>query len=192
MERKVIWTILIGIILFVATFFICIDRLPQSSHSTTSQPSMQPTPTPQIVYVTVLVTPTPTSTAMSSTGGDQAAIAKMLSMGDWMVPTMDVIGESLGDGDFLKAGLNAVLLRVYIDKNLPEMRQLANGATTKKAAALEFVAYLEDMRSASDKIVQAADKYNSGDITNSVSILESGTVDINRAKAHLKQATALL
>jgi hypothetical protein len=57
MERKVIWTILIGIILFGAVVFILVDRLPQSSHGTTSQPSIQPTPTPQIVYVTVLVTP---------------------------------------------------------------------------------------------------------------------------------------
>jgi len=62
MERKIIWTILIGIILFGAVFFILIDRLPQSSHSTTSQPSMQPTPTPQSVYVTATAPPTTTPT----------------------------------------------------------------------------------------------------------------------------------
>jgi hypothetical protein len=40
MERKLIWTIVIGIILFVAVFFVLIDRLPQSSQSTTSQANL--------------------------------------------------------------------------------------------------------------------------------------------------------
>ena len=74
MERKLIWTILIGIILFGAVFFFCIDRLPQSSQSTTLPPSLVttlvittvptavPTPSPQIVYKTVVVTSTTMST----------------------------------------------------------------------------------------------------------------------------------
>ena len=141
---------------------------------------------------TIETTTPPTPTVVSSTDGDQIALAKMSEMTTWMAPTMNVIGDSLMDGDLLKAGINAALLRLYIDKNLPEMRQLANGATTKKAAALEYVAFLEDMRSASDKIVQAVDKFNSGDYTDSTRIMESGTLDTKMATAHLKRSSALL
>jgi hypothetical protein len=74
MERKVIWTILIGIILFVATFFFLIDRLPQPSHGSMSQSPLSTTivtPTPQIVYVTVTVTPTLTPTTLLGGGAKQ-------------------------------------------------------------------------------------------------------------------------
>jgi hypothetical protein len=74
MERKVILTILIGIILFGATFFFLIDRLPQPSHGSMSQSPLSTTivtPTPQIIYVTVTVTPTPTPIATFEEGNKQ-------------------------------------------------------------------------------------------------------------------------
>ena len=145
----------------------------------------QPPPQASSSYYTPAVTPT----AVSSTDGDQAATDKMSSMLTLILPTTEQIGESLSSSNYYQAGLNAVFLRDYIiDKNLPEMRQLANGATTKKASALEFVAMLEDLRSASDKIVQAVDKYNSGDYTEAAVLFESSRLDTNRASEHMKQS----
>jgi len=127
-----------------------------------------------------------------SPGGDQAAVAKMTEMTTWMQPTIEVIGESATSQDMLKMGINAALLRRYIDQNLPEMRQLAAGATTKKSAAQEYVAFLEDLRTSSDMGVRAADKYNSGDINGSSDLLLEGVTYIEKASAHLQQSTALM
>ncbi|HNX18560.1 MAG TPA: DUF5362 family protein [Methanoregula sp.] len=128
----------------------------------------------------------------SSLNGDQAAIKKMSEMNDWMLPTVSVIGDSLTSGAYSKAGINAALLRNYIDQNLPTMQQLANDATTKKAAAQEYVLYLNDVRSASNKVVQAVDKYNAGDYDGSTSIVTSGMTDLDNAKVHLTKSMALL
>jgi len=137
-------------------------------------------------------TPIRTATTISTTGGDQAAINKMIEMNDWMAPTMQVIGDSASSGDYLKMGLNALLLEKYINKNLPEMRQLANGASSKKAAALEYVSALEDIRTSADLAVQATDKYNSGDIDGATQLLLEGNSYTTKASAHLRTSNALL
>jgi hypothetical protein len=139
-------------------------------------------------------TGSPSSSAVNSStsNGDQAAINKMSEMNNWMSPTVSVIGDSLSSGEYTKAGLNAVLLRNYIDQNLPTMQQLANSATTKKAAAQEYLLYLNDLRSASNKVAQATDKYNAGNYEDSTNIILSGMTDLDNAKAHLTKSTALL
>lgn len=129
---------------------------------------------------------------LSPISGDQASIDKMKEMSTWITPTMGAITDSLVNKDFSMAGINGAQMRSYIDKNLPEMNQLANNATTKKAASLEFVAYLEDLRSASDKLVQVADKYNSGNFTDLSALLKSSTQDLNSAAAHISRAKALI
>lgn len=128
----------------------------------------------------------------SSPSGDQAAVAKMSEMNNWMSPTIQVIGDSATSGDYTKMGLNSALLKRYIDQNLPEMRQLAASATTKKAAAQEYVAFLEDLRTSSDLGVQATDKYNSGDISGSTNAMNAGSKYLDQASTHMKQAMALL
>jgi len=132
------------------------------------------------------------SSTEPSTAGDQVAIDKMSSMITEIKPTSLVIVAASRELDFVKWRRNEVLLRDYIDKNLPEMRQLANGATTQKAAALEFVAFLEDRLSASDKTVMAIDKYNSGDYTGYNRIMESAILDVENATAHANSATEMV
>jgi hypothetical protein len=139
-----------------------------------------------------VVESSPKPTTITSISGDKAALDKMSEMNTWMSPTVSIIGDSLTNGDYLKAGLNAVLLRNYIDQSLPEMKQLVNGAGTKKAAAQEYVLYLNDVRSAADKVVRSADKYNAGDYEGSTSLSYSGITDLNNAQAHLSRSTALL
>ena len=136
-------------------------------------------------------TTTPSSPAVSSNSGDQAAIAKISEMRNWMMPYMNAIAESLMAHDIIKSGSYAAILRNYIDQNLPEMRQLAEGATTKKAAAREFVAALEDLRTSYDLVVQATNKYNSGDFDGSTSLTYEANDYLNKAAPHLKQYNAL-
>ncbi|MEN6442848.1 MAG: hypothetical protein ABFC71_03755 [Methanoregula sp.] len=134
----------------------------------------------------------PKPTTITTISGEKAALDKMSEMNTWMSPTVRIIGDSLTNGDYLKAGLNAVLLRNYIDQNLPEMKQLTNGAGTKKAAAQEYILYLNDVRSAADKVVLSVDKYNAGDHDGSTSLSYSGITDLNNAQVHLSRSTALL
>ena len=184
------WQIM-GILIFLIIGTVLISGC-TSTESEHAAPVAVSTPTPQIVYVTVLVTPTPAPIVVSSGGGDEAALDKMIEMLTWIAPGLHVIGIYYEDRDYVSMGLNAAFLRDYIDKNLPEMRQLANGATTKKAAALEFVAYLEDLRTASDQSVQAADKYNSGDFAGGNATLNEVTNYMNKATAHNERSAALL
>lgn len=149
---------------------------------------VQQTPIP----TTTPITPPTRTTSHSSTDGDQAAVAKMTEMVTWMQPTMEMIGDSATSGDYLKMGLNAALLRSYIDNNLPEMRRLANSATTKKAGALEFVACLEDLRTSTDLIVQAVDEYNAGYINQATDLLLEANTYTVKGSAHLKTAVALM
>ncbi|MFA5347227.1 MAG: zinc ribbon domain-containing protein [Methanoregula sp.] len=164
----------------------CYDNYPGTVYNpSTNECDHIPTVTPTLSQIR-------SSSYSSSSNSDVAVLNKMSEMSNWMTPTMETIADSLTYGEYTKAGLNAVLLRTYIDQNLPEMRQLANGATTKKAAAQEFVLFLEDMRSASNKVVQCVDAFNSRDYTTATNYAESGTIDTNNAKAHLIRATTLL
>jgi len=102
---------------------------------------------------------------------DQAVVTKINEMRDWMPPTMNFIAECAISEDFLKLGLNTVLLKTYIDKNIQEMKLLANSAETKKIDALKFVNYLENVKNGADFGTQAVDKHNSGQLTESVQLL---------------------
>lgn len=147
---------------------------------TTPIPTTKPAPT----------TTTARSASYTSTTGDKAALDKITEMVTWMQPTMEVMGDAATSGNYLKLGLNAALLRDYIDINLPDMRRLANSATTKKTVALEFVSCLEDMRMSSDLTVQAVDKYNAGYINSATDTLLEANVYTQRATAHLKTVLA--
>ena len=133
-----------------------------------------------------------TQSAVSSMSGDTAALAKMTEMDTWIKPTLQVFTDVLNSNDKVKIRIHAALLRTYIDQNLPEMKQLAAGATTKKSAAQEYVAFLEDLRTASDLCVQAVDKYNSGDINGSTDLILEFDSYIIKATAHNQNVNALL
>lgn len=124
---------------------------------------------------------TPSAPQSTFANGDQAVLNKIIEMNNWMLPTIQVIGDSATSGDYIKMGLNAALLRQYIDKNIPEMKRLAEGATSKKAAAQEYIAFLENLRTSADLSLQATDKYNSGDI-------EGSTLSLNEGKSYIDQA----
>ncbi len=80
-------------------------------------------------------TSTTSASQYASVNGDKAALSKMTEMNKWMKPTTEVIGDSAISGDYLKMGINAVLLRKYIDQNSPEMRQLAEGDYYKETSS---------------------------------------------------------
>ncbi len=67
------------------------------------------------------------------------------------------------------------------------MRQLAAGATTKKSAAQEYIAFLEDLRTASDLFVQAVDKYDSGDYDGSTDLVFEGNTYLEKAYEHMQK-----
>jgi hypothetical protein len=129
--------------------------------------------------------------AVSSVSGDTAALAKMSEMNAWMTPPLEAFGDAAGSQDTVKIRINAVLLRAYIDQNLPEMRQLAAGATTKKSAAQEYIAFLEDVRTGSDLWIQAIDKINSGDIDGGTDLVFEGNTYLEKAQAHILRVNAL-
>ena len=83
-------------------------------------------------------------------------------------------------------------MRTYIDQNLPEMRQLAAGATTKKSAAQEYVAFLEDLRTEEDLYVQAVDKINSGDIDGATVLVFESNTYVEKVALHYEKVIALL
>jgi len=129
-----------------------------------------------------------TQSAVSKVSGDTAALAKMTEMDAWISLTAQDFADA---EDTVKIRFNAALMRTYIDQNLPEMRQLAAGATTKKSAAQEYIAFLEDERTASDLFVQAVDKYNSGDIDGGTDLWFEGNTYVEKAQAHILQVNAL-
>jgi hypothetical protein len=129
--------------------------------------------------------------AASPMSGDTAALAKMSEMNAWMTPPLEAFGDAAGSQDTVKIRINAVLLRTYIDQNLPEMRQLAAGATTKRSAVQEYIAVLEDVRTASDLYVQAVDKINSGDIDGGTDLVFEGNTYLEKAQAHILKVNAL-
>jgi hypothetical protein len=130
-----------------------------------------------------------TQSVVSSMSGDAAALAKMTEMDAWISPTL----QDFADAEYtVKIRFNAALLRTYIDQNLPEMRQLAAGATTKKSAAQEYIAFLEDVRTASDLYVQAVDKDNSGDIDGGTDLWLEGDTYLDKATVHYYKVKALL
>jgi hypothetical protein len=112
-------------------------------------------------------------------------------MNAWMTPPLEAFGDAAGSQDTVKIRINAVLLRAYIDQNLPEMRQLAAGATTKKSAAQEYIAFLEDVRTGSDLWIQAIDKINSGDIDGGTDLVFEGNTYLEKAQAHILRVNAL-
>jgi hypothetical protein len=71
------------------------------------------------------------------------------------------------------------------------MRQLAAGATTKKSAAQEYIAVLEDVRTASDLWIQAIDKINSGDIDGGTDLWFEGNSYLYKATVHYDKVKAL-
>jgi len=139
-----------------------------------------------------ILTKTIPITQIASRTVDQAVMGKIKEMSDWIPPTSQVISEAATSGNYLKMGLNAALLRTYIDKNLPEMKQLADGAITKKAIVQEFIAMLEDLRTSSDLTMKAVDKYNSGDIEGATQLMGKGRDYNSNAMEHLNQTNALL
>jgi hypothetical protein len=128
--------------------------------------------------------------AVSSMSGDTAVLAKMTEMDAWMTPTLQAIADV--QADTVKIRFNAVLLITYIDQNLPEMRQLAAGATTKKSAAQEYIAFLEDLRTAYYLNVQSVDTYNSGDTDGSTDLWLEGITYEEKALVHYEKVKALL
>jgi len=58
MEKKIIWTIVIGIFLFGLIFFLLIDRLPQSSQSLAPQTSTNIPPTTTVKLISASTTTT--------------------------------------------------------------------------------------------------------------------------------------
>ena len=124
--------------------------------------------------------------------GIQQHLLKITEMDTWIKPTLQVFTDVLNSNDKVKIRIHAALSITYIDQNLPEMKQLAAGATTKKSAAQEYVAFLEDLRTASDLCVQAVDKYNSGDINGSTDLILEFDSYIIKATAHNQNVNALL
>jgi hypothetical protein len=133
-----------------------------------------------------------TQSAVSSVSGDTAALAKMTEMDAWMIPPLQDFGDAAGSQDTVKIRINAALLRTYIDQNLPEMRLLAAGATTKKSAAQEYIAFLEDLRTEEDLYVRAVDKINSGDIEGGTDLIFEGNTYLEKATVHYDKVKALL
>jgi len=152
----------------------------------------KPDPASQSNYVTGSLTPVPAPDETSSSDIDQAVLDKMTDMNNQMSPVTTGIADSLSSGNYTKAGLNAVILRNYIDQNLPAMVRLAGYATTEKAAAQEYVLYLDDLRSASDNVARGADDFNSGDSNDSTTLIDSGMQYLDSARAHLIQSTLRL
>ena len=133
-----------------------------------------------------------TQSAVSSMSGDTAALAKITEMDAWMASTYQAYANAADSQDTVKNRKYFFLVRTYIDQNLPEMRQLAAGATTKKSAAHEYVATLEDVRTASDLYVQALDTYNSGDIDGYDDLLFEGDTYLEKSLVHWEKVKALL
>jgi hypothetical protein len=123
---------------------------------------------------------------------DQAPLNKMYEMSAFVTSTDGNIADNLAGHSYVTARKNAILQRDYIDKNLPEMKQLANSATSKKAALLEFIEYLVVSRDASDKVAQIGDDVFSEGGTNLNSALEPVLWDLDQANVHLEQVKVLL
>ena len=134
------------------------------------------------------------ATPVSSTDGNKAALSKMSETLHGMKIYTDGMTEGLHNNDMVKAGYYSVLLRNYIDENLPKARQLADGATTEnvKASAREHVAYLEDLRAAANLFAQAADESKSGYFNGEIASLNTARTYLDKANAHLNQSVALL
>jgi hypothetical protein len=139
-----------------------------------------------------IVSQTTSISSSTSTNADSAAHNKMVQMFTWTAAKRIGIGELLTNGEYTTAGDQAVLMREYIDNNLPEMRQLANGATTNKVASQEFVLYLEDLRNASNYVILTLDAFDSKNYESASSYANSGKLYFKNADEHVKQFIDLL
>jgi tetratricopeptide (TPR) repeat protein len=132
------------------------------------------------------------STSSSTQSGDQLALEKLVEMSNWITHTMGAISEDLTSGEFYKAGFKAIHLKNYIDLNLPEMRQLAEGAVKSKTALLEFIGHLEDNLCYADFVVQGADKQGSGDFVGCSNAFSEASNYASKSAHHLIQMQLLL
>jgi hypothetical protein len=122
---------------------------------------------------------------------DKICMKKIKEIGDWIPPTTKVIGEAATSGDYLKMGINAALLKTYIDQNLPEIKRLAKKTITKRAVAQEFIEALEALRTSSEFFMKASDKFNSGDIDESTQLMLDGREYTKKATAHIDRINAI-
>lgn len=91
MEKKVIWTIVIGIILFGAVFFLLIDKLPQTSHGSTSQPHIS------TVSNQTITTPTPVSTADIQKENDIKFLSEAIKTNEEMAIAINIFNNAVGE-----------------------------------------------------------------------------------------------
>jgi hypothetical protein len=123
--------------------------------------------------------------------GDQAVMEKIKEIIEWIPPTSEFIGNAAKSGDYLKMGINSALLRMYIDKNLPEMKQLVKRAVKRRKIAKEFIAMLEDLRAQQDFNVKAVDKYHAHEIDEGIQLLNKGREYSIKAMEHLNRVNEL-
>lgn len=151
-----------------------------------------------VLDVVEISNPIPTSLSLdipipqSSVMSDHAVIEKIKEINEWLPPTTEMISKTAISGDFLKMGLNAVLLRRYLEKNIPELDHLADNAKAKKELALEYIAFLEDLLTYSNFIERAIDKFHAKEIDEAIQLMEQSREYSKKAKVHLDRSNELV
>lgn len=151
-----------------------------------------------VLDVVEISNPIPTSLSLdipiprSSVMSDQAVIEKIKEINAWLPPTTEMISKTAISGDFLTMGLNAVLLRKYLEKNIPELNHLTDNAETKKQLASEYIAFLKDLQTYSNIIEHAIDKFHKKEIDEAIQLMEQSREYSNKAKVHLDRANELV
>jgi hypothetical protein len=123
---------------------------------------------------------------------DKVCQNKVEEISKWLPSTLKVIHESLITGNYLKVGLNSVLLRKYLDAQLPELKRATRKCITKRAFAKEFVSALEALRKSADLYVKAVDCYHRGEIEDATQFMMDGRKFNQMAMTHINQANELV
>jgi len=123
---------------------------------------------------------------------DKFCLQKIEEICKWIPPTGKVINEAAIAGDYLKLGLNCVLLKKYLDSQQPILIQATGKAITKKVLAKEFVSAFKAMYKAADLHVKAVDSFHRGEIDTATEFMIEGRRFNRISKTHIENATKLV
>ena len=120
---------------------------------------------------------------------DKFCMQKIEEISKWIPPTTKVINEAATTGDYLKLGINCVLLKKYLASQKPILIQATKKAISKKALAKEFVSALKALYKAADLHEKAVDCFHKGEIDSATEFMIEGRRFNSIAKTHIENTT---
>jgi hypothetical protein len=144
-----------------------------------------------VLCVAIIVTAGCSSTEKLSSS-DQAVKDKISEIQTGLDPLLGNYQKAMQAHDLAGARSSSVAVQQYIDENLPVMTQVAQNATTKQNAGMDYALALTDVRYAMNKTITGADEYEKGNVNEGIALWNSGVEDFANATSLIKKVKSEL